>query len=60
VKEILKNLIAEMKEEPLVIATGGDAALIAAGVPEIQVVDPQVTLKGLHWMAVHHFSLESA
>lgn len=60
VKEILKKLIAEMEEMPLVIATGGDAALIAAGVPEIQVVDPQVTLKGLHWMAVNHFSLEGA
>ncbi len=56
VKEILHSLKKEMEGEPLVIATGGDARLIAAGVPEISIVDPQVTLKGLHWLAVNHFS----
>lgn len=55
VKEILRALKAEMEGDPIVIATGGDARLIAMGVPEITVVDPQVTLKGLHWLAMHNF-----
>jgi type III pantothenate kinase len=40
-----------------VIATGGDAAWIAAGLPEIQVVDEDLTLQGLRLvgnLSAHH------
>lgn len=47
VKEILMRLEDELGARPLVIATGGDAALIAKGVPRIDHVDPDITLNGL-------------
>jgi type III pantothenate kinase len=40
---------------PRIIATGGDAALIARGVPEIDVVDPDITLDGLRQVAARVF-----
>jgi type III pantothenate kinase len=49
---LVRELILELKKElgarrlP-VVATGGYAALIAASMPEIKVVDPLLTLKGL-------------
>lgn len=49
VKEILAKLEEEMGKRPTVVATGGDAALIARGVPRIDHVDPDITLNGL-WM----------
>lgn len=47
VKEILSKLQLELSAHALVIATGGDAQLIAAGVPEIISVEPDLTLEGL-------------
>lgn len=47
VKEILARLEEEMGCRPTVVATGGDAALIARGVSRIDHVDPDVTLNGL-------------
>ena len=38
-----------------IIATGGDAALIARGVPEIKTVDPDITLEGLRQVATRVF-----
>ena len=55
VKEILARLIAELPGEPVIVATGGDAALIAHGVPEIQAVDPDITLDGLRDVAARVF-----
>lgn len=52
VKEIIAKISSEMAGSPLIIATGGDAALIAKGVPEIQVVDPDLTLDGLRQTAI--------
>ncbi len=51
VKEILAKIRAELPGEPKIIATGGDAALIARGVAEIQAVDPDLTLDGLRQVA---------
>lgn len=47
VKEILERLEEEIGCRPAVVATGGDAALIAGGVPRIDRVDPDITLNGL-------------
>jgi len=55
VKEILARLLAELPGDPVIVATGGDAALIAQGVPEIQAVDPDITLDGLRHVAARVF-----
>jgi type III pantothenate kinase len=55
VREILLRLKEEMGGEPRIIATGGDAALIAQGLPEIDEVDPWVTLEGLRQVAMRVF-----
>ena len=49
VRELLHALRAELNARRLpVIATGGYAKLIAAGIPEITAVRPNLTLEGLH------------
>jgi len=49
VKEILVQTEAELGSDqpPVIVATGGYAELIAAGLPEIQTVQPELTLEGL-------------
>ncbi len=47
VREILNNLKKELPPHPTIIATGGDAKLIAEGLPEIEHLCPQLTLEGL-------------
>lgn len=47
VEGIVGRMKAQSKEEPLVIATGGLAKLIASETQMIDVVDPLLTLKGL-------------
>ncbi len=56
VKEIITQICTELSGKPRIIATGGDAALIARGVPEIEVVDPDITLDGLRQVAARVFS----
>ncbi len=54
VRELISELKREMKASRLpVIATGGYAKLIAAGLPEISAVAPDLTLEGLRlvWQA---------
>jgi type III pantothenate kinase len=51
VKEIIGRIRMELSGRPTIIATGGDAAFIARGVPEIDVVDPDLTLDGLRQVA---------
>ena len=48
VEGIVNRIKAQSKEEPLVIATGGMANLIANESQVIDVVEPFLTLKGLH------------
>ena len=55
VKEILTRICAELPGVPRIVATGGDAALIAQGLPEISVVDPDITLDGLRQVAARVF-----
>jgi type III pantothenate kinase len=57
VREIIGRITAELPGKPHIIATGGDAALIAAGLPEIDVVDPDITLDGLRQVAARVFPL---
>ena len=56
VKEIIGQIRAELPGQPKIIATGGDAALIARGVPEIEVVDADLTLDGLRQVATRVFA----
>lgn len=48
VEGIVSRMKSLFKEEPLVVATGGMAKLIGKETPLIDVVDPLLTLKGLH------------
>lgn len=56
VREIIMRIRAELDGDPVIIATGGDAALIASGMDEIDVVDPDITLDGLRQVAVRVFA----
>jgi len=54
VRELISELKKELKTRRLpVVATGGYARLIAAGLPEIKAVEPNLTLEGLRlvWWA---------
>jgi type III pantothenate kinase len=55
VKEIIGRIVNELVGRPHIIATGGDAALIVRGVPEIDCVDPDLTLDGLRQVAARMF-----
>jgi type III pantothenate kinase len=55
VKEIIARIRGELPGCARIIATGGDAALIARGVPEIDAVDPDITLDGLRQVAARLF-----
>ena len=56
VKEILAQLLEEIGAPTTIIATGGDAALIAHGVADIEHVDPTLTLEGLRALAMENLS----
>jgi len=56
VREIINRIRNELSGSPKIIATGGDAALIACGVREIDSVDPDLTLDGLRQVAVRVFA----
>ena len=58
VKEILRQITRELGGEPKIVATGGDAALIARGVEEIGAVDADLTLDGLRLVAARVFGSE--
>lgn len=55
VRGILSEIRRELPGDPKIIATGGDAALISKGVPEIEAVDPDLTLDGLRHVAARVF-----
>ncbi|MDG2487974.1 MAG: type III pantothenate kinase [Roseibacillus sp.] len=48
VREVLGAIQNELDENPTVLATGGDATLIAAGLPEIMEVVRNLTLQGIY------------
>ncbi|MGC6464823.1 MAG: type III pantothenate kinase [Akkermansiaceae bacterium] len=47
VREILTAVSAELEGDPTIIATGGDASLISSGLEAIEVLDPDLTLRGI-------------
>ncbi|MCL4108461.1 UNVERIFIED_CONTAM: hypothetical protein GTU68_046154 [Idotea baltica] len=47
VREILVQIRTELNHDTKIVATGGYADLIAAGMPEIERVDPFLTMEGL-------------
>ena len=51
VEGMIKRLSAEMKTKPLIIATGGLAPLFEENIPLINVIDNELTLKGL--LSIH-------
>ncbi len=51
IREILQGIAAELGPLASVVATGGQGGLIARGMPEIDIVDPRVTLHGLRLVA---------
>lgn len=55
VRGILQAIRAEMTGDPIIIATGGDAAMLAKGLSEIQAVDPDLTLEGIRQVALAVF-----
>lgn len=61
VREIMRQVVKELRDErgfavePLLLATGGHAELIAAGLPEIQSVEPWLTMDGLRRIGLLHF-----
>lgn len=67
VKELLERIRKELAagggasecSSPCVVATGGDAALIARGVPQIMRVDPDITLEGLRLIAIGNLPLST-
>jgi type III pantothenate kinase len=59
VRELIGELKRELKVKRLpVVATGGYAAMLARGVPEITAVEPNLTLEGLRLVAVAERSNE--
>lgn len=54
VREIIARLREEMKGMPKIVATGGDAPLIAKGLPEIEIVAPDLTMEGIRIAAVRN------
>ncbi len=51
VRGILQALSEELGEKPYVIATGGDAEMLASWLPEINCVRPRLTFEGLSRVA---------
>ena len=51
VREILTRIRAELPGNPKIVATGGDAQLLANGIPEIDAVDNDLTLEGIRRVA---------
>lgn len=60
VAEIVRQICREEfpRQRPKILATGGDAALIAAGLPMFTAIDPLLTLRGL--LAISELNLSPA
>lgn len=55
IREILHGLAPELGPLASIVATGGQGGLIARGMPEIDIVDPDVTLRGLQRIGNHRW-----
>ena len=56
IREIIARIREELDGSPKIVATGGDAALIARGLPEVDAVDADLTLDGLRRVAAAVFA----
>ena len=54
IREILAAITAEIGGTPAVVATGGDAEVIARGLPDIHQVLPELTLEGILEIGQHN------
>jgi len=55
VRQIVTEIVAKLEGKVRIVATGSYAALIAAKLPELQIVDPDLTLQGLRIIATRNF-----
>jgi len=56
VRQIITEIVAKLDGKTRIIATGSYANLIAAKLPELQIVDLDLTLEGLRIIALRNFS----
>jgi type III pantothenate kinase len=54
VRQILSEVVRELNGKVHIVATGSYADLIAAKLPELQIVDPDLTLEGLRIIAMRN------
>lgn len=57
VRRIVTEIVSELEGKVRIVATGSYADLIAAKLPELQIVDPDLTLEGLRLIALRNFKL---
>jgi type III pantothenate kinase len=57
VRRIVTEIVSELEGKVRIVATGSYADLIAAKLPELQIVDPDLTLEGLRLIALRNFDL---
>ena len=55
VRQIVTEIVAKLEGKVRIIATGSYADLIAAKLPELQIVDLELTLEGLRFIALRNF-----
>jgi len=54
VRQILTEIVARMEGKVRIVGTGSYAELIAAKLPELQIIDPELTLEGLRLIALRN------
>jgi type III pantothenate kinase len=54
VRQIVTEIVRELEGKAHIVATGSYASLIAAKLPELQIVDPDLTLEGLRIIALRN------
>jgi type III pantothenate kinase len=57
VRRIVTEIVSELEGKVRIVATGSYADLIAAKLPELQIVDPDLTLEGLRLIALRNFKV---
>jgi type III pantothenate kinase len=55
VRQIVTEIVAKLDGKVRIVATGSYADLIAAKLPELQIVDLDLTLEGLRVIALRNF-----
>jgi type III pantothenate kinase len=57
VRQIVTEIVSKLRGKARIVATGSYAPLIAAKLPELQIVDPDLTLEGLRLIAKTNFKI---